>query len=704
MVNRILIITSNSHDAATLEEALERAQDGPFTIEWVTRLSLALERLEPEQGHGIDAILVDLALPDSQGMDTFNALFALVPSIPIMTLSNLNDTQQTSEAIRSGAQGSLCKGHFDSALVPQSLRNIILRKAVEEALFDEKARQAITLNSISDGVIGTDLQGHVDYLNAAAERMTGWLREDAQNQPIERVMHLLHHKTREIVANPMAKVLLENTCKLLASGTLLVHRDGHESMIEDSAAPIHDSAGRIKGAVMVFHDITATHAMSEKMTHLAQHDSLTNLPNRALLNDRISQALALAERHNGQLALLFIDLDNFKHINDSLGHGIGDQLLQSVAQRLSDCVRSADTVSRLGGDEFVVVLSERHSVEDAALTAEKILTTLSQVFVIDEQQLHISASIGISTYPTDADNGADLIRHADTAMYQAKEEGRNNYQFFRREMNERAVERQAIEAHLRSAMEREEFVVHYQPKIDLQSGRITSAEALVRWQHPTWGTILPGRFIPIAEACGLIVPLGRWVLQQACNQAKRWENCGYDLNSVAVNISALEFRRADFIASVTQALDKSGLQPDKLQLEIAEGVLMRDAQASADILQQLKKLGVQLAVDDFGTGYSSLSYLNQFPIDVLKIDRSFVEAISDSKGVIVSAVIAMGHSLKQRVIAEGIEEKAQLVFLRHHQCAEGQGFLFSHAVSAEHFTHLLRSGIHSPINTLTSGA
>ena len=233
MVNRILIITSNSHDAATLEEALERAQDGPFAIEWVTRLSLALERLEPEQGHGIDAILVDLALPDSQGMDTFNALFALVPSIPIMTLSNLNDTQQTSEAIRSGAQGSLCKGHFDSALVPQSLRNIILRKAVEEALFDEKARQAITLNSISDGVIGTDLQGHVDYLNAAAERMTGWLREDAQNQPIERVMHLLHHKTREIVANPMAKVLLENTCKLLASGTLLVHRDGHESMIED---------------------------------------------------------------------------------------------------------------------------------------------------------------------------------------------------------------------------------------------------------------------------------------------------------------------------------------------------------------------------------------------------------------------------------------------------------------------------------------
>ena len=699
MANRILLITSNNHDAATLESALEKAQDGPFAIEWVTRLALAQERLQAPQHVAIDAILVDLELPDSTGLATFTALFALAPGIPIMTISDLDDWQ-TAEAIRHGAQGSLSKGYFDSSLVPQALRNIILRKAVEESLFVEKARLAITLNSISDAVIGTNLQGNVDYLNSAAEKMTGWQLDDAQGKPIDSVMCLVNDKTREPVSNPIFKVLKEDACKLLASGTVLIRRDGSESAIEDSAAPIHDSAGHLKGAVMVFHDMTAAHAMTEKMAHQAQHDALTNLPNRALLNDRITQAIALAERSGCHLALLFLDLDNFKHINDSLGHGVGDQLLQAVALRLSDCVRSSDTVSRLGGDEFVVLLCENQSAEDAARTAEKILSVLAAPHSIGQQQLHITSSIGISTYPNDATDAEGLIKNADTAMYRAKEEGRNNYQFFHQEMNIHAVERQLIEAHLRTAMENSEFILHYQPKVDLQSGRITSAEALICWQHPAWGMILPTRFIPVAEACGLIVPLGRWVLLQACAQAKRWENCGYALESVAVNVSALEFRRKDFVDSVESALRVTNLNPQNLQLEITESVLMRDAQASAIILQQLKALGVQLAVDDFGTGYSSLSYLSQFPIDVLKIDRSFVQDIHNSNGVIVSAVIAMGNSLKLQVIAEGIEETTQLEFLRAHHCSEGQGFLFSQPVSAQTFTNLLRSGISSPINTL----
>ncbi|HZX15861.1 MAG TPA: EAL domain-containing protein [Pseudomonas sp.] len=699
MANRVLIITGNTDDAATLEDVLNRAQDGPFLIEWVTSLARALERLETHRKEPIDAIMVDLDLPDSQGMDTFDQLFALASSIPILTLSALEDDQQTWDAIQRGAQGCLSKGHFSSYLVPQSLRNIIQRKAVEEALFVEKARALLTLNSISDAVISTDLQGNVDYLNNAAEQMTGWLLEEAQGRPIDEVMRLVNDKTRETVPNPIFKVLQQDEAKLLAAGTILIRRDGSEAAIEDSAAPIHDSAERIKGAVMVFHDMTAAQAMTEKMAHLAQHDALTNLPNRALLNDRINQAIALAERSGSSLALLFLDLDNFKHINDSLGHGVGDQLLQAVALRLSDCVRSADTVSRLGGDEFVVLLSENQTDEDATLTAEKILNTLAMPHNIG-QQLHVTSSIGISTYPNDAKDAESLIKNADTAMYQAKEEGRNNYQFFRHEMNIHAVERQLIEAHLRTALENNEFVLHYQPKIDLQSGRITSAEALIRWQHPVWGMVLPARFIPVAEACGLILPLGRWVMLQACAQAKRWENCGYNLDSVAVNISSMEFRRKDFVGSVANALTASGLAPDRLQLEITESVLMRDAQASATILHQLKILGVQLAVDDFGTGYSSLSYLNQFPIDVLKIDRSFVQDIHNSNGIIVSAVIAMGNSLKQRVIAEGIEETAQLEFLRHHHCAEGQGFLFSHPVSAESFGDLLRIGLSSPIHTL----
>lgn len=700
MANRVLIITGNTDDAATLEDVLDRAQDGPFLIEWVTSLANALQRLETHRKEPIDAIMVDLALPDSKGMDTFDQLFAVAPSIPIMILNELEDEQQTWEAIQRGAQGCLSKGHFSSYLVPQSLRNIIQRKAVEEALFVEKARALLTLNSISDAVISTDLQGNVDYLNTAAEQMTGWLLDDAQGLPINEVMRLVNHKTRETVPNPIFKALEQDETKLLAPGTILIRRDGSEAAIEDSAAPIHDSAERLKGAVMVFHDMTAAQAMTEKMAHLAQHDALTNLPNRALLNDRINQAIALAERSGSSLALLFLDLDNFKHINDSLGHGVGDQLLQAVALRLSDCVRSADTVSRLGGDEFVVLLSESQSSEDAALTAEKILAALAATHTIGEQQLHVTSSIGISTYPNDAKDAESLIKNADTAMYQAKEEGRNNYQFFRHDMNIQAVERQLIEAHLRTALQNNEFILHYQPKIDLQSGKINSAEALIRWQHPAWGMVLPARFIPVAEACGLILPLGRWVMLQACNQAKRWENCGYSLDSVAVNISSMEFRRKDFVDSVAHALTASDLAPEKLQLEITESVLMRDAQASAKILHQLKNLGVQLAVDDFGTGYSSLSYLNQFPIDVLKIDRSFVQDIHNSNGIIVSAVIAMGNSLKQRVIAEGIEEATQLEFLRHHHCDEGQGFLFSHPVSAESFGDLLRIGLSSPISSL----
>jgi diguanylate cyclase (GGDEF)-like protein/PAS domain S-box-containing protein len=693
MSNRVLIVTGNTSDAATLKSVLERAQDGPFMLEVSSSLADALQRLETVDKEPIDAIMVDLDLPDSPGMATFDSLFALVPGIPILILNELEDEQQTWEAIQRGAQGCLSKGHFGSYLVPQSLRNIIQRKAVEEALFVEKARAELTLNSISDAVIGTDMTGKIDYLNIAAEEMTGWRREEAQGQPIETVMRLLNEQTREPVANPIVQVLRQNGCKTLAAGTILIKRDGSESPIEDSASPIHDSAKRLKGAVMVFRDMTATHALTQKMAHLAQHDALTNLPNRALLNDRISQAIALAERHSSQLALLFLDLDNFKHINDSLGHGVGDQLLQAVALRLSDCVRSSDTVSRLGGDEFVVLLSEDNSAEDAARTAEKILNALAGVHTLGEQQLHVSTSIGISIYPTDALNAEDLIKNADTAMYQAKEEGRNNYQFFKGEMNVRAVERQVIETHLRTALEGDEFVLFYQPKIDLGSGRISSAEALLRWRHPDLGMLESARFVPVAEACGLIVPIGRWVLQQACTQAKNWENSGYKLTSVAVNISALEFRRKDFVDSVRTALTESGLHARHLQLEITESVLMRDVQASAKILQQLKELGVQLAVDDFGTGYSSLSYLTQFPIDELKIDRSFIQDIDGNNGAIVSAVIAMGNSLKQRIVAEGVELQGQLEFLQTSKCDEGQGYLFSHAVNAEHFTDLLRTGI-----------
>ncbi len=692
MTKRVLIITGNANDANELVNVLGTARDGPFCIEWVTLLSEALKRLLTGD---IDVILVDLLLADSQGIETFDQLFAAVPHTPIMILSPMDNERLAWEAVQRGAQGHLSKGYFGSYLVPQSLGQIIQRKAVEETLFIEKNRAEITLNSISDAVIGTDMAGNIDYLNIAAEKMTGWSRDEARGLPISKVMHIINGETREIERNPVELVLLENKPMGLTAGTILIQHDGTEVSIEDSSAPIHDLGGQISGAVIVFHDITVAQEMALKMAYLAQHDFLTSLPNRVLLNDRIMQAISLAKRNDSHLAVLFLDLDNFKYINDSLGHETGDKLLQSVAQALSACVRSSDTVSRQGGDEFVILLTQDKNSEDASLTANKILTALAMSHSIAKHKLHVTTSIGISVYPADGQDAETLIKNADTAMYHAKEKGRNNYQFFSSSMNVRAVERQVIEANLRRALEQQEFVVHYQPKVNLNTNMITGAEALLRWIHPKWGMVLPGRFVPIAEACGLIVPIGNWVLREACEQTKLWKEVGLKIDSITVNISALEFRRNDFVDGVQTILHETGLEPDCLQLEITESVLMRDAESSTIILNQLKDMGVQLAVDDFGTGYSSLSYLRQFPIDVLKIDRSFVRDIDSSKdsSIIVSAVIAMGNSLKQRVVAEGVDSQIQLDFLKALQCEEGQGYFFSRPLAADQFAALLTTGI-----------
>jgi diguanylate cyclase (GGDEF)-like protein/PAS domain S-box-containing protein len=692
MLNRILVITDDTADANILKDVLGNAREGPFEIEWVMQLSTGLKRLSMGD---IDAIIVNLSLPDSSGIATFDQLFAAAPHTPIMTLSAMEDDTLAIEAVQRGAQGNLSKAYFGSNLVPQTLRNIIQRKAVEEAFYKEKARAEIALNSISDAVICTDLSGNIDYLNIAAETMTGWSREEARGHPIGDVFKIINGVTRKHDQNPVKMVLQLDEPRGLNADTVLIRRDGHEVAIEDSASPIHDWDGKLTGAVIVFHDVSATQAMSMKMAHLAQHDFLTNLPNRVLLNDRIAQAITLAKRGGTQLAVLFLDLDNFKHINDSLGHETGDKLLQSVTQRLSACVRSSDTVSRQGGDEFVILLTGGKYGEDAALTADKILTELTLPHTVGKYELHITTSIGISIYPEDGQDAETLIKNADTAMYHAKEKGRNNYQFFRSEMNIRAVERQFIEANLRLAVEKQEFVLHYQPKINLDTGMITGAEALLRWMHADWGMVLPERFVPIAEDCGLIVPIGRWVLREACTQAKQWMDAGLAPVSISVNISALEFRQKNFFEGVRDILNDTGLEAHCLQLEITESVLMRDAASSTAILQQLKNMGVQLAVDDFGTGYSSLSYLQQFPIDVLKIDQSFVNDIASAtgNGIIVSAVIGMGNSLRLRVVAEGVENQVQLAFLKARHCEEGQGYIFSRPLIADQFAELLATGM-----------
>ncbi|MFZ6748180.1 putative bifunctional diguanylate cyclase/phosphodiesterase [Undibacterium sp. Ren11W] len=691
MAYRILIVTDHPVDANILTDVLGSARDGPFEVEWVRYLATALKRLSMG---GIDAVLVDLVLPDSKGIDTFDLLFSASPHTPIMTLGTVEDEGLAVEAVQRGAQGYLAKGYFASSLVPQTIRNIIQRKTVEQSFYKEKARAEIALNSIGDAVICTDMQGNIDYLNIAAETITGWDREDAFGHPIGDVFKIVSGVTREPVRNTVELVLQKNEVIGLAVETLLIRRDGSETLIEDSAASINDWDGQACGVVIVFHDISVAHAMTKKMTHLAQHDFLTNLPNRVLLKDRIEQAISLANRNGAQLAILFLDLDNFKHINDSLGHAAGDLLLQSVTRRLIDCVRASDTVSRQGGDEFVILLSESGCEENVVSTANKILSTLTLGHHVGDEKLHVTTSIGISVYPADGEDAETLIKNADTAMYYAKEKGRNNYQFFRNEMNIRAVERQLIEANLRSAIEKNEFILHYQPKVNLDNDKVTGAEALLRWMHPEWGMVLPERFMATAEDCGLIVPIGRWVLREACFQAQRWIAAGLAPVSVAVNISAVEFRHMHFLEGVRSILHETGLDGRHLELEITESVLMHDAQASAIILQDLKDMGVHIAVDDFGTGYSSLSYLEQFPIDVLKIDQSFVRGIfaNTDNGIIVGAVISMGNSLKLRVIAEGIENQKQLSFLKTLNCEEGQGNFFSRPLTADQFSQLLTIG------------
>jgi diguanylate cyclase (GGDEF)-like protein/PAS domain S-box-containing protein len=688
---KILLIENNPGVAREIRLALAEAGGDSFDVEWVRELSEGLERLSKK---GITAVLLELSLPDSSGIETFDKLLTAAPDLPILILDG-SDEALAKQALGHGAQDYLLPTHLDSYSLTRALRNAIERKAVEDALFVERERALVTLNSIGDAVLCTDIDGRITYLNLVAETMTGWPRAEAAGRPLAEVFKIIDGATRATARDPMEMAVEQNRTVGLTVDCVLVRRDGFESAIEDSAAPIHDRSGRVIGAVIVFHDVSAARAMTRKMTYSAQHDFVTNLPNRLLLNDRVSQAISLARRQGRPLAVLFLDLDRFKHINDSLGHGVGDQLLQSVSRRLLACVRGSDTVSRQGGDEFVILLSEITYPEDASTSAGKILLALNEPHSAGGHELHIGASIGISVYPSDGNDAEALIKSADMAMYQAKERGRNNFQFFKAEMNLKAVERQFLENSLRRALDRGEFLLHYQPKVNLSTGEITGIEALIRWQHPERGLVPPSQFVPIAEDCGMILPIGRWVMREACRQARAWQIQGLPPLPVAVNVSAVEFRDQGFVESVRAILAETGLQAHYLELELTEGVVMEDVDSTAAVLQDLKRMGVHLAVDDFGTGYSSLSYLKKFPIDVLKIDQSFVHRITadPEDSTIVSAIISMARSLRHVVVAEGVETREQKEYLQTQCCAEGQGYLFSPPLAAGPFAELLRVGL-----------
>ena len=452
--------------------------------------------------------------------------------------------------------------------------------------------------------------------------------------------------------------------------------------------------GAVTNYIAIFSDISDRKAAEERIRFLAHHDCLTGLPNRSLLRDRLEQAIAKARRKGERVALLFIDLDRFKTINDSLGHHVGDSLLQLVAERLKACLRSDDTVCRLGGDEFIIVLSEIANVEDAAKVAAKVGEVLAEPYCIAGAEFHVTPSTGISLFPDDGLDIDTLIRNADAAMYCAKDNGRNNYQFFTADLNTRALERLSLETSLRRALEREELVLHYQPQVDLRTGRITGVEALVRWLHPEMGLVYPERFIPVAEDTGLIVPLGEWVLRTACAQAKAWNEAAADPVGVAVNLSARQFRQHDLVRTVARTLDETGLDPRRLELELTETMVMQRPDEAILTLGRLKAMGLQLAIDDFGTGYSSLAALKRFPIDRLKIDRSFVREISvdPDDAAIVYAIISLARSLQLNVVAEGVDAGEQVEFLRRHRCDVMQGFLFFPPLPEDEATRFVLGG------------
>jgi len=570
------------------------------------------------------------------------------------------------------------------------IMDISQRKAYEEALFRERELAEVTLRSIGDAVITTDLQHRVTSLNPIAEAMTGWGHAEAVGKPMNEVFKLIDSRTRTPLHNPLLDAIARDAIVELKGDAVLLHRNGFETPIEDSAASIHDHAGSVIGGVLVFHDVSETRALALKMAHLAQHDTLTGLPNRSLLQSRLEQVVSAAARRHDQAALLHIDLDQFKQINESLGHAAGDGLLRAFAEYLRLNLRNEDTVSRVGGDEFVVLLSHIDGRISATQLCEKLMRLWSISSASRIGDFVVTFSVGISMYPDDAHDAESMLRNADIATYEVKMQGRNDYRFFTASMSERSSARLRIEQDLRKALRRGDLRLHYQPKVDARTGLIVGAEALLRWQVDGHDVYQPDQFIPVAEETGLIVPIGEWVIREACRQAGEWHRSGRAI-VVAVNVAAPQFQHPNFHAVLESALMDAQLPPSLIELELTERMVMSAGDQSRALMQHIKALGVSLALDDFGTGYCSLSYLKYFPIDALKIDRTFVRDIATDadNAAITDAIIAMAHGLDMTVVAEGVETQAQAEHLRRAGCSLLQGFLYGTAQPPEEFSQRL---------------
>ena len=645
---------------------------------------------------GEDAVRVfretepDLALMDIRLKGTLDGIQAaeqirLHSDRPIIYLTAHSDDQTLRRARITEPHGYLLKP-FEDRELHLTIEIALYRYQMEHKLRESQRWLHAVLSGIGEAVIAVDAHGIVQFVNPVAAELISCAAEDAVGHQVTEIFTLIDAQTRGPLANPLLQAIDQHMAVGLPERALLVGREGREIPIDDSAALIRDLDGRVAGAVLTFRDVTDRLRTEQQIRHLAYHDPLTGLPNRALFQALAGKALAETQRTGGGVVLL-LDLDRFKTINDSLGHSTGDALLKAVGTRLAETLGAGAWIARFGGDEFAVLLEGMTDSQKAVGAAEAVLKSFSEPFQLSGHDYYVGTSIGVALYPDDGSDAAALLRNADAAAFQAKQRGRNGYAFYQASMNADAESRLTLESGLRQALKHDEFVLHYQPKVEISTGRLLGAEALVRWQHPTLGTVPPAQFLSIAEENGLILPLGAWVLRTACRQARAWRDGGLGDLRVAVNLSDRQFRHPDLVALVASVLAETGLPPGALEIELTETIIMQDREASTAKIRALKQMGVRLSIDDFGTGYSSLEHLKHFQVDELKIDRAFVrEAHTNTQdSAIIQAIVTLAHSLGMMVTAEGVETAEQLACMEACLCDEGQGYFFGHPMAADVF-------------------
>jgi diguanylate cyclase (GGDEF)-like protein/PAS domain S-box-containing protein len=663
---RTLVVEDSENDAQLLIRQLRKSGYEPIA----TRVETAAEMSRLLEQEPWDLIIADYSLPQFGAMSALALLHQKGLDIPFIIVSGTIGEATAVEAMKAGAHDYIMKGS-SARLIPAIERE--LREAAERAARRKNERRFQSLIEHSSDIITVvDPEGTILYESPSVERLLGHSAGELIGTKLRDHLH-------PDDVDPVMESLTVDTEAIPSIEFRFRERGGMWRSLEATINNLADNPD-VAGIVLNCRDITARKRDEATIRHLAYFDALTGLPNRILFNDRLAQSLAHARRRGEPgVAIMFIDLDRFKTINDTLGHGAGDDLLISAAKRLSQAIREEDTVARLGGDEFLFLLPGVTDVENAARVAQKILDLFGAPFHVADQELHVTTSIGISMFPDDGNDGETLIRNADTALYRAKEQGRNRYQLYAPAMNAIAFKRLVLENNLRHAADRNELALHYQPLVSLGSGEVVGVEALIRWNHPELGVVTPAEFIPMAEETGFIVPLTRWVLRTACTQMKAWHEAGVDVPSVSVNISPRRFNDCNLPGMVGDVLATTGLDGRHLSLEITESVMMENAEATINTLQQLKKHGIKISIDDFGTGYSSLSYLKRLPIDTLKIDQSFVRDIpmAHDDAAIAILIIAMAHNLNLSVVAEGVETSEQRSFLQSRSCDIIQGYLVS---------------------------